>query len=98
MRGFPALLPGTAGTLAVWGGAGSDGRYVGRLQWSPIWRPLRWLFVLQPDPAAGMLAVFCSARSDGQYVGRFVVEADPATGTLMAPIRVEKGGRHKRQI
>ena len=58
VRGFPTPLPGTAGTLAVWGGAGSDGRYVGRLRWSQIWRPLRWPFVLQPDPAAGTLAVF----------------------------------------
>ena len=58
VRGFPTPLRGTAGTLAVWGGAGSDGRYVGHLRWSQIWRPLRWPFVLQLDPVAGTLAIF----------------------------------------
>ena len=55
---FGVELDPTAGTLAVCGGAGSSGRYVGRLQWSQIRRPLRWPFVVQPDPAADTLAVF----------------------------------------
>ena len=61
-------------------------------------RLVHWPFAVEPDLAAVTLAVCVAAGSGGRYVGRFVVEADPAAGTLMAPSRVEKGGRHKRQI
>ena len=60
VRGYvwPKIWPAVVYGLRWCGGAGSDGRYVGRLRWSQIWQPLRWPFVLQPDPAAGTLAIF----------------------------------------
>ena len=71
VRGFPTPLLGTAGTLAVCGGAGSDGRYIGCLRWSRIQRPVRWPFAVEPDLAAVTLAVCGAAGSGGRYVGRF---------------------------
>ena len=71
VQGFPTPLMGTAGTLAVCGGARSDGRYVGRLRWSRIQRPVRWPFAVEPDLVAVTLAVCGAAGSGGRYVGRF---------------------------
>ena len=51
--------------------APGNGRYVGRLGWSRIRRPVRWPFAVEPDLAAVTLAVCVAAGSGGRYVGRF---------------------------